>query len=532
MKKNQSLLGKLALLVTAILWGTSFVVLKNTLDSIGTLWVLALRFTFSALIMLCVTFRSVRHASARCLKGGAWMGAALAAAYIVQTYGLVYTTPGKNAFLTSTYCVLTPFFSWAVYRRRPELSHLIAALFCVAGIGFISLSEGFTDVNVGDLLTLFCGVFYSIHILLIERFSDSGDAATLSTLQFAVAACICWIGALLGVVLLIIASAYLFHGIGERAPQPEANTPAQQIPGTEEIVTDADTDSLPRAETGTGVTMTLAPKPEGDALSLQEIYRECLPSVVAIRTTKSKLSGSLGTGIVMTADGYLITNAHVLDGAKSVTVTLLADETEHEAKLVGTDSVSDLAVLKIEAQNLKPAEFGQSDSLQVGDDVIAIGNPLGTELNGTMTNGIVSAINRNVIFGGHSMTLGVEGICFAIPTSVIRPVVDALIADGQVNGRASIGIVIGALDASAAEYYDLPQGLYVESVAEGSDAAKQGIQPGDIVTAVNGQDVTTTYEVNAIKEAFSVGDTMTLTIYRDGETFDVTVTLMDTNDVY
>ena len=150
-----------------------------------------------SLIVLCVTFRSVRHASARCLKGGAWMGAALAAAYIVQTYGLVYTTPGKNAFLTSTYCVLTPFFSWAVYRRRPELSHLIAAVLCVAGIGFISLSEGFNDVNVGDLLTLFCGVFYSIHILLIERFSDSGDAATLSTLQFAVAACICWIGALL-----------------------------------------------------------------------------------------------------------------------------------------------------------------------------------------------------------------------------------------------------------------------------------------------------------------------------------------------
>ena len=375
-----------------------------------------------------------------------------------------------------------------------------------------------------------------------------------------------WIGALLGVVLLIIASAYLFHGIGDKADKPDMPVPAQQIPGAEDAVTDADTDSLPRAETGTGVTMTLAPKPLGEALTLQEIYRECHPSVVAIRTSKGKLGGSLGTGIIMTADGYIITNAHVLDGAKSVTVTLLADETEHEAKLVGTDSVSDLAVLKIEAQDLKPAVFGQSDSLQVGDDVIAIGNPLGTELNGTMTNGIVSAINRNVIFGGHSMTLiqtnaainegnsggplineygqvvgvtnmkafttGVEGICFAIPTSVIQPVVDALIADGQVSGRASIGIVIGALDAAAAEYYDLPQGLYVESVAEGSDAEKQGIQPGDIVTAVNGQTVTTTFEVNAIKEAFSVGDTMTLTIYRDGETFDVTVTLMDTNDVY
>ncbi len=374
-----------------------------------------------------------------------------------------------------------------------------------------------------------------------------------------------WIGALLGVVLLIIASASLFHN-NDKPTKPDTSIPAQQIPGTEDSVADADTDSLPRAETGTGVTMTLAPLPGGEALPLQEIYRECLPSVVAIRTSKGKLGGNLGTGIIMTADGYIITNAHVLDGAKSVTVTLLADESEHEAKLVGTDSVSDLAVLKIEAQDLKPAEFGQSDSLQVGDDVIAIGNPLGTELNGTMTNGIVSAINRNVIFGGHSMTLiqtnaainegnsggplinefgqvvgvtnmkafttGVEGICFAIPTSVIQPVVDALIADGQVNGRASIGIVIGALDAAAAEYYDLPQGLYVESVAEGSDAEKQGIQPGDIVTAVNGQTVTTTYEVNAIKEAFSVGDTMTLTIYRDGETFDVTVTLMDTNDIY
>ena len=284
-----------------------------------------------------------------------------------------------------------------------------------------------------------------------------------------------------------------------------------------------------------------------------------------VNTMTVNATDMLSGTVTMTYSGESLSRL-ALDGANSVTVTLLSDESEHEARLVGTDSVSDLAVLKIEAQDLKPAEFGQSDSLQVGDDVIAIGNPLGTELNGTMTNGIVSAINRNVIFGGHSMTLiqtnaainegnsggplinehgqvvgvtnmkafttGVEGICFAIPTSVIQPVVDALIADGQVNGRASIGIVIGALDAAAAEYYDLPQGLYVESVAEGSDAEKQGIQPGDIVTAVNGQTVTTTYEVNAIKEAFSVGDTMTLTIYRDGETFDVTVTLMDTNDVY
>ena len=183
-----------------------------------------------------------------------------------------------------------------------------------------------------------------------------------------------------------------------------------------------------------------------------------------------------------------------------------------------------------------------------------------------MTDGIVSAINRNVIYGGHSMTLiqtnaainegnsggplinvwgqvvgvtnmkaittGVEGIGFAIPTSVARSVADTLIAEGEIAGRPSIGIVIGEVDAAAAEYYDLPQGLYVDSVAPGSDAEAKGIQPGDIVTAVNGRSVTTTYEVNAIKEGLSVGDTMTLTIYRDGQTFDVEVTLMDTNDIY
>ena len=197
MNRKQALLGKLALLATAVIWGSSFVVFKNTLNSIGTLWVLAIRFSIAALIMGCVSFRTIRRASRRCLRGGVLMGAALACAYIVQTYGLVYTTPGKNAFLTSTYCVLTPFFSWAVYRRRPELSHLIAAVLCVAGIGFVSLSEGFTDVNRGDVLTVACGVFYAVQILLTERFRDSGDAATLSAVQFAAAAVICWVGALL-----------------------------------------------------------------------------------------------------------------------------------------------------------------------------------------------------------------------------------------------------------------------------------------------------------------------------------------------
>ena len=231
------------------------------------------------------------------------------------------------------------------------------------------------------------------------------------------------------------------------------------------------------------------------------------------------------------------------------------------------DSISDLAVLKIDAQGLTAAEFGDSSGLLVGDRVIAIGNPLGQDLYGTMTDGIVSAINRDVTYAGHMMTLiqtnaainegnsggpliniygqvigitnmkaasrnGVEGIGFAIPTSSVRPVVDALLAEGRVSGRPSIGITIGPIESSAMEYYGLPSGLYIESVAAGSDAEAQGVQSGDILVAVNGEPVSTTYDVNAIKDGMQVGDTLTLTLYRGGKTFDVTVTLMDTNDIY
>ena len=137
--KDRELLGKLSLLAAAFIWGTSFVVLKNTLNSIGTMWVLAIRFTFAAMIMLCLSFRSVRHASARCLRGGIWIGAALAAAYIVQTYGLVYTTPGKNAFLTTVYVILIPLISWPLYKKRPGWYVFVAAILSVTGIGAVRL---------------------------------------------------------------------------------------------------------------------------------------------------------------------------------------------------------------------------------------------------------------------------------------------------------------------------------------------------------------------------------------------------------
>lgn len=378
----------------------------------------------------------------------------------------------------------------------------------------------------------------------------------------------------IGVVVLIIASAYAFagsggvylHFFGPGIPAENSDN-SLQIPNqnnTEDKT--AGENSIPAAETGTGITMTLVPVPDGPELTLQEIYTKCLSSVVGVRTELSKTQYSMGTGIVMTADGYIVTNTHVLDGGHAVTVTLWDGE-EHEAKLVGADSVSDLAVLKIEASGLTAAQFGDSTGLQVGDSVVTIGNPLGEDLRGTMTNGIISAINRDITYDGHMMTLiqtnaainegnsggplinlygqvvgitnmkaastnGVEGIGFAIPTASARAVVDALIAEGRVSGRPSIGITVGPVSSSAVDYYDLPDGLYIESVAKGSDAEAQGVQSGDILVAVNGEPVATTYDVNAIKDGMQVGDTVTLTLYRDGETFDVTITLVDTNDIY
>ena len=373
---------------------------------------------------------------------------------------------------------------------------------------------------------------------------------------------------ILGVLVLIIASCYVFAGRGRDSISVDGE-PGQHgsvtLPreDTDDDTTVTGKNELPTAPTDPGVTMTLQPA-GGSALTLQSVYAKCLPSVVGIHADISRSEYSTGTGIVLTADGYIVTNTHVLDGAKAVTVTT-SDGTEYTGKLVGADAVSDIAVLKIEAQSLTPAEFGDSSSLQVGDDVVSIGNPLGEQLRWTMTNGIISAINRDMVYNGHSMTLlqtnaainegnsggplinmygqvigitnmkalstGVEGIGFAIPTASIRPIVNALLADGRVSGRVSIGITVGAVSSAASEYYDLPDGLYISAVAEGSDAEKQGIQSGDMLLAVNGQAVTTTYDVSAAKDGLKVGDTVTLTIYRDGKTFDVDVKLVDTNDI-
>ena len=255
-------------------------------------------------------------------------------------------------------------------------------------------------------------------------------------------------------------------------------------------------------------------------------------------------------------------NYHVIQGSYQVEV-LLSDDSVHQALLVGGDQTNDLAVLKIDAQELTPAEFGDSDLLQVGDAALAIGNPLGEELRGTMTDGIISAINRDVNVDGYTMSLlqttaalnsgnsggalindhgqvvgitnlkmegydsTVEGLGFAIPTTTVKEVVDALIADGRVENRPTIGITGYTVTAEMAAGFDGPQGVAVQTVREGSDAQMQGILPGDIIVEANGETITTMEQLQALKDSLSVGDVLSLRIWRSGHYLERDVTLVD-----
>lgn len=303
---------------------------------------------------------------------------------------------------------------------------------------------------------------------------------------------------------------------------------------------------------------------EEDALCLQDIYSSVIDSVVSISSMTSSGTSS-GTGIIMSSDGYVITNHHVITGALVISV-LTNDNQEFEAALVGSDEMSDLAVLKIDARGLQAAEFGDSSRLRVGDSVVAIGDPLGVQLRGTMTNGIISAINRDLTVGDRTMTLiqtnaalnngnsggplincygqvigintvkmssyytasaTVEGLGFAIPISVAKPIIDELIENGYVAGRPAIGISGDSLPSYYRTYYRLPEGVYVTSVNEGSDAKAKGIREGDIVTAINGEKICSIDELNTVKNQYAAGDEVTLTVYRSGTYYEVTVTLVD-----
>ncbi len=325
-----------------------------------------------------------------------------------------------------------------------------------------------------------------------------------------------------------------------------------------------------------------------DALTIPEIVEKAMPSVVGVSAVfegepdgyygfydyfggggQTQQYTGTGTGIVMSSDGYIITNAHVIydstyDYGAAVSVTvLMSDESEYEAEIVGYDLETDLAVLKVDASGLVAAEFGSSEELQVGEMVVAIGNPLGFELFGTTTCGIVSAMNREIVINEKKMSLiqtdaainsgnsggpllncygqviginsakmscayssaSVEGLGFAIPISDAATIINDLVNYGYVAGRPQIGITSMDIDESTAYRFNMPQGVYVYSVTEGGAAEKAGLQVGDVIIGIEDTAVTTTEELNAVKNEYNAGDTIALRVYRAGEEINVQITL-------
>jgi len=325
--------------------------------------------------------------------------------------------------------------------------------------------------------------------------------------------------------------------------------------------------NIEKTEEEIDFTLKLESKTD-EILTLQELYKQCEESITAIYGYVNGEDGYFwGTGVVLSEDGLILTNAHIISDCDSASVKL-SDNSEYDALLVGTDTTSDLAVLKIDAAGLKPAIFGSSSELAVGDKVAAIGNPLGESFRSTLTDGIISAIERGINMDGYSMTLlqtntalnegnsggalfnmygqvvgitnmkmssaysSIEGMGFAIPSSTVKNVVNSLVKHGEVRGRPSLGIVIGSIPKEAQEHYGLPDGLYVTEVRENSDAARQGMEAGDVITKVNFEKAESADQVNAIKNTLEVGDVMIFEVWRDGEIMEFEVMLMDTNDVY
>ncbi len=306
-----------------------------------------------------------------------------------------------------------------------------------------------------------------------------------------------------------------------------------------------------------------------ETLTVPEVAALVKNSVVEI-TTEQIVTGSFmqqyvsegaGSGVIITADGYIVTNHHVIDGATNINVRL-ADGTEYAAKLIGSDAKSDLAVIKVEATDLTPAAYGSSKELAVGETVVAVGNPLG-RLGGTVTSGIISALDREITIdnttmrllqtdtainpgnsgGGMFNTSGqlvgivnaksageeIEGLGFAIPIDTAAKVVEDLLKVGYVTGRVDPGFTfVEVNDAMTAMMYRVSEmGLYVSAVANDSDAAKAGFQSGDYVVSVEGTKVSTEAEANAIIDKKKVGETLTMVIKRNGTEQTMTLTLSE-----
>ncbi len=301
-------------------------------------------------------------------------------------------------------------------------------------------------------------------------------------------------------------------------------------------------------------------------LSIKEVAKIASVSVVEIQTEtmstssffQQAISSGAGSGVILTKDGYVVTNHHVIDGANKITVTT-SDGVVYDATLIGSDAATDLAVLKIEATDLTPATLGYSESLVVGDSAIAIGNPLG-ELGGTVTSGIISALDREITIDNQTMHLlqtsaainpgnsggglfndqghligivnakssgsDIEGLGFAIPIDKAKPIIDSIIQHGYVKGRPSLGIML----QSSAAYDNSKANIYIARINPNEACDRAGLQVGDQILEFGGEVIDTLAKLKDVLSTFSAGEQVEMKVLRQNEIVTVTITLDDASE--
>ena len=307
-------------------------------------------------------------------------------------------------------------------------------------------------------------------------------------------------------------------------------------------------------------------------MSDAEVYAANVNSVVSINVTGTSgtnwfgqpvQTASAGSGFILTSDGYIVTNYHVVGDAQTIQVTLYSGDT-YDAQYVGGDEDYDIAVIKIEATGLQAVTLGNSEELNVGDHVLAIGNPLG-ELTFSMSGGMVSSVNRTInvdgtpfnmiqtdtsinpgnsggpLLNSYGEVVGIvsakysstgsngetaEGLGFAIPINDVSSMIQDIMTNGYVSNRAYLGATIGTLNASMAQQYryDITEGAFVYSVEDGGPADQAGLQMGDVITAIDDTEITSLDDLTAARKSYTAGDTCTLTVYRQGETITLQLT--------
>lgn len=368
----------------------------------------------------------------------------------------------------------------------------------------------------------------------------------------------------------IIAGVWLFQQSQKPSP-PSVTVPGWQVPDDgansvweeeDELITDTNIETYRPPLNKETPRFSLTAVQEGATpLAAGEIYKKIYPSTVTILGINGE-TYSVGTGIVFTEDGYIMTNFHVIAGCAGCEVWVSDEygvDSVYEALLVGGDAERDLAVLKIDAKGLTAAEFGVSGDLSVGDKVYAIGNPLGLELRSTFTDGIVSAVDRNVEVDGVTMTLiqtnaalnsgnsggplvnqygqvvgvntikmmsgydTIEGLGFAIPTSIAERMINDILKTGKVRPQPLLGVMINRIPTTLP---DGTPGLEVVEITPGLGAEKAGVQVGDIVVAFNGVTVSRIEQIYAQRHTLSVGDVVIIRVFRDGEYLDLSMEMM------